>query len=84
VDLEPLVAELERETGERFEVVQAKAKLDTLRFYVSHHTDAIDERIEAAALEAFRTCEVCGRPGRQRASGGTVSCDQPAEGMGTG
>ena len=32
VDLEPLVAELEKETGERFGVVQVKAKLGTLRF----------------------------------------------------
>ncbi|MBZ5669542.1 MAG: hypothetical protein LAO04_07430 [Acidobacteriia bacterium] len=30
VDLEPLVAELEKETGERFEVVQAKQKLGTV------------------------------------------------------
>jgi hypothetical protein len=49
VDLEPLVTGLERDTGEQFEVVQVKQKLGTLRFYVSHHTDSIDERIGAAA-----------------------------------
>jgi hypothetical protein len=77
-DLEPLVAELERETGERFEVVQVKQKLGTLRFYVSHHTDAIDDRIAEAQEESSRTCEVCGQPGRQHETGGgwiQTSCD---------
>ena len=59
VDLEPLVAELENEPGERFEVLQVKEKFGTLRFYVSHHTDAIDGRIAAAQEEgrAKRLCE---------------------------
>ena len=59
VDLEPLVAELENETGERFEVLQVKEKFGTLRFYVSHHTDAIDGRIAAAQDEGRATglCE---------------------------
>jgi hypothetical protein len=47
-DLEPLVAELEKETGGRFDVVQVKQKLGPLRFYASHHTDRIDERIAEA------------------------------------
>jgi hypothetical protein len=74
-------------TGGRFQVVQAKEKLGTLRFYVSHHTDAIDERIEAAALEASRTCEVCGRPGRQHSKYGKVACEEhadPEQGLGRG
>lgn len=41
VDLEPMVTELEKETAERFEAVQAKEKLGTMRFYVSHHADPI-------------------------------------------
>ena len=72
MDLEPLVTELERETGERFEVLQVKEKLGTLRFYVSHHTDAIDRRIEEAQMESARTCGVCGQPGRQREVRGWV------------
>ena len=81
VDLEPLAAELEKETGERFEVVQVKAKLGTLRFYVSHHTDPIDERIAEAQKESARTCEACGQPGNQRETGGGVRavCDAHAE-----
>jgi len=70
MDLEPLVMELEKETGERFDVVEVKAKLGTLRFYVSHHTDAIDNRIAETQLESSRTCEICGQPGQQHEAGG--------------
>jgi len=80
VDLEPLVAELEKETGERFEVVQVKQKFGTLRFYVSHHTDAIDDRIAETQLESSRTCEICGQPGRTRRGGWIQTlCDEHAE-----
>ena len=74
------MTELEMETGERFSVVQVKEKLGTLRSYVSQHTDAIDERIEAATLEAVRTCDVCGQPGRQRQISGRVACDEHTQG----
>jgi hypothetical protein len=47
-DLEPLIAELEKKTGRGFDGVQVKQKLGALRFYVSHHTDPIDERIAEA------------------------------------
>ena len=80
-DLEPLVTELEKETGERFEVLQVKEKLGTLRVYASHQTDAIYWRIEAAALEASRTCEACGKPGRQREPDGATACDEHAQGL---
>jgi hypothetical protein len=45
LDLDPMVPELEKETGERFEAVQAEEKLGTLRFYAIHHADPIDEPI---------------------------------------
>lgn len=84
VDLEPMVTELEKETGERFEAVQVKEKLGALRFYVSHHTDAIYERIVEAQKESSRTCKACGQPGRQREVRGWVRavCDEHAEGSG--
>jgi hypothetical protein len=72
VDLEPMVTELQAETGDRFEVVQVKEKLGTLRFYVSHHTDSIDQRIVEAQKESSRTCEICGQPGKQREADGWV------------
>jgi hypothetical protein len=80
VDLEPLVTELEKETGERFEVVQVKQQLGMLRLYVNHHTDAIDHRIADARGEASHTCELCGQPGKQRETNGwfQTMCDEHA------
>jgi hypothetical protein len=80
VELEPVVTELEHETGERFEVVQVKERLGTLRFYVSHHSDPIDEHIIEAQKESSRTCEICGQPGKQRHTDGEVRalCDKHA------
>jgi hypothetical protein len=80
VDLEPLIAEFENETGERFEVLQVKQKLGWLRFYVSHHSDRIDGRIAEARRESSRTCEICGQPGKQLESGGWIRarCDTHA------
>jgi hypothetical protein len=71
-NLEPLATELEKETGKRFEVLQVKEKFGTLRFYVNHHSDPMDERIAEAQEESSHTCEVCGQPGTRRETGGWV------------
>ena len=65
-DSEPLVNKFERETGNRFEVLQVKEKFGGLRFYTNYRSEAIQERIEAAAVASFKTCEICGQPGRLR------------------
>jgi hypothetical protein len=45
-DLEPLVAEFERTSGLKFEVLQVKEKFGGLRFYVNcRRNEAIGERI---------------------------------------
>jgi hypothetical protein len=62
-DLEPLVAEAEKKSGERFEVLQVKQKFGTLRFYVSLHNNVIDELIVNAQRESSYTCEICGQMG---------------------
>jgi len=59
-DLEPVVA------GKHFQVLQLKEKCGGLRVYVSSTTDEIQRRIESAEQESFRTCEVCGQPGKRR------------------
>ena len=61
--LEPLVAKAEKKSGKPFEVLEVKEKFGGLRFYVSQHTDAIDQRINSAQEESFRTCEICGQQG---------------------
>ena len=75
-DIEPLVAEYDKETGRPFEVVQVKEKFGGLRFYVEHANDVIHQRIELAELQSLETCEVCGKPGVRR-SGGWIQtlCD---------
>jgi hypothetical protein len=65
-DLEPLVTEMEQETGSQFEILQVKEKFGGLRIHVNHANDAIRQRIEAAIQESFHTCEVCGQPGTLR------------------
>jgi hypothetical protein len=62
--------------------LQVREKLVTMGFYVSHHTDAIDGRIEGAALEASRTCVTCGKQGRQRKASGRVACNEHAQVLG--
>jgi hypothetical protein len=66
-DLEPLVAQFEKETGLHFEVLQVKEKFGGLRFYVNcRRNEGIRQRIGIAADESFRTCEICGQPGALR------------------
>ena len=66
-DLEPLVAEFEKASGIKFEVLQVKEKFGGLRFYVNcRRNEAICQRIDVAIQESFHTCEICGQPGRLR------------------
>jgi hypothetical protein len=83
-DLEPLVAEFEKETGLQFEVLQVKEKFGGLRFYVNCRKEgAIRQRIGAAAQESFHTCEVCGQPGKLREERLIKTlCDEHASVMG--
>jgi hypothetical protein len=64
--LEPVVDAAEKETGRPFEVLQVKEKSGGFRFYANYNNDAISTLIEAAAVESFYTCEVCGQPGKCR------------------
>ena len=62
-DLEPLAAEVEKQTGWPFEVLQVKEKFGGLRVYANQTTDAIAAVIAQAQAESFRTCEICGQSG---------------------
>jgi hypothetical protein len=68
-DLEPLAAEFEQTTGRHLEVLQVKEKFGGLRIHMNLTTDAIRQRLLAAQLESFLTCEVCGHPGQRRECG---------------
>lgn len=58
--LEPLVANLD-DSGEAFQVTQAKEKFGGLRFYVNRQTDEIKDAIHLACELSRRTCELCGK-----------------------
>lgn len=69
VDLEPLVTSWELKSGDCFEVLEVKQKLGGLRFYTNADDDKVRQRIEAAVLDSFQTCEICGRPGKLNEAG---------------
>ena len=55
---------------------QVKEKFAGLRFYMSYSTDAIEDLIDDAENESYRTCEECGEPGEVRKDGWMVTlCD---------
>jgi len=53
----------------RIEAVQVKEKFGGLRFYTSRCHDEADRFIAEAERQSLKTCEVCGRPGRQNSNG---------------
>lgn len=61
------------------QVTQVKEKFGGLQFYIKQKSDVLRDRIHVAQEEAYRTCEICGRPGLPR-SGGWIKtlCDEHA------
>lgn len=56
---------------------QVKEKFGTLRFYMTSHTDEIDEAIHTAARLSAITCENCGETGKLNNEGWCiVLCDK--------
>lgn len=62
-------------------IFQVKEKFGGLRFYIDEAPLVIHDAIQAAEIESFKTCEICGRPGELR--GGSwlkTTCDAHADG----
>ena len=83
----PIIAQLDRDIAaieSDYEVHQIKEKFGGLRFYYAGGTSngaRIDELIAQAERPAAQTCELCGAPGRARATGWIRTvCDEHAEG----
>lgn len=53
-----------------FEVIQVKEKFGGLRVYCDYSTDEIEDLIMKAEEESYRTCEICGKPGKMCSDGG--------------
>ena len=48
---------------------QVKEKFGGLRFYMTHANDEIRDLIGKTEALSYKTCEVCGQPGKERDSG---------------
>ena len=48
---------------------QVKEKFGTLRVYMTHSTNEIDDVIEEAERRSAVTCEACGEPGEEKNTG---------------
>jgi hypothetical protein len=56
----------ELELPEGFEVIQVKEKFGTLRVYTICSSEEIEKLIDNAYDKALFSCEVCGKPGKNR------------------
>lgn len=67
--------------GYTIEATQVKEKYGGLRFYVSGYNDAVSTLINRAEHQSYRTCEICGSPGRLNdGSWKMVRCGRHARG----
>lgn len=57
------------ESGEDVIISQVKEKFGLIRFYTLGHSDQVDEWITEAENKSSKTCEVCGKPGKQQNRG---------------
>lgn len=55
------------------EAIQVKEKFGGLRFYIDGGDDQIDKFVEEAISESYKTCEVCGKPGKPNKEGWIVT-----------
>lgn len=63
----------------KYKAAQVKEKFGGLNFYTAGHPDTVDKVIRGAQEESYRTCEVCGAPGRPRKGGWVKTlCDAHA------
>jgi len=59
------------------EAVQVKQKFGSLRFYTNGCNEDAKKLIDEAEEKSFKTCEVCGAPGKLRKGGWVrVLCDK--------
>jgi len=59
----------EVDTDRSVSIHQVKEKFGGLRFYIEGGNDEVDELISEAEEKSFKTCEVCGKPGKTNKSG---------------
>jgi hypothetical protein len=61
--LETLIAAMPENVRSKYKAVQVKEKFGTLRFYMTHSTNEMEEIINVAEDRSATTCDVCGLHG---------------------
>ena len=61
------------------EAVQVKEKYGGLRFYVNYTDNYIDGAISLAESLSYKTCEMCGAPGKTNESGWRMTRCEPCK-----
>jgi len=68
--LDNLMDEIQKiDTDKSVSVHQVKEKYGELRFYIEGGNDEVDKLINEAEEKSYKTCEVCGRPGKTKGKG---------------
>jgi hypothetical protein len=77
-DLCTKLTALNPKDGPGIRAVQVKSKFGGLRFYVDHCTLEQDEAINEAERLSYKTCEICGKPGKHINKQGWIvtACDE--------
>ena len=58
------------------EAVQVKEKFGGLRFYLNGYNETASKLINKAEAKSIKTCELCGKPGKQRGTSWVrILCD---------
>ncbi len=70
--LEELCEKLSKIVPEDFKFVQVKEKFAELRVYTNTHRKEFEDLIYEAVLKSQKTCEVCGKEGKQATSRGWI------------
>jgi hypothetical protein len=68
-NIEKLIVAMPEDQREPYNVVQVKEKFGGLRFYMDSETDEMSNLISDAEEESYKTCEECGKPGKQIGGG---------------
>ncbi len=63
--IEELCEKLSKIVPEDFKFVQVKEKFAELRVYTNTHRKEFEDLIYEAVLKSQKTCEICGREGKQ-------------------
>lgn len=67
--IEAEIAKLPEDMRQQVKAEQVKEKFGGLRFYMTSESDAISAAIKEAESASYRTCELCGAPGKRRGGG---------------